>query len=223
MKKDRIKIIYEDKNIIVVDKPAKLLTIATDKVRDNTMYHKVFEYLKQKNKKNKLFIIHRLDKETSGILIFAKNERVKELFQQNWNDIAKVRNYIAVVEGVPTKDENTIQNYLIESKSFVTHSTNDKKNGKLAITSYKVFKKNKRYSMLNIEIKTGRKNQIRVHMSEMGNPIVGDKKYNSKENPIHRMCLHANMLKILNPINDEIMTFESKIPESFNLLFPKGE
>lgn len=219
MKKYRIKIIYEDKNIIVVDKPSNMLTIATTKERENTLYHKTMTYLKQKNKNNKLFIVHRLDKDTSGVILFAKNERIKTYLQDNWDSVAISRKYCAVVNGILKEKEKTIKSYLVENKnSFISYSTSDERKGKLAITSYSVIKENNKYSMLDIEIKTGRKNQIRVHLKEIGNSIVGDKKYGSKLSPIHRMCLHA--YKLIIKYENKEMIFESKIPESFNLLFP---
>lgn len=219
MRKDRIKIIYEDKNIIVVEKPSNLLTIATDKERENTLYHKTISYLKQKNKNNKLFIVHRLDKDTSGVILFAKTEQVKNFLQDNWNDVAVSRKYVAVCEGTPSDKTKVIKSYLTENKNtFISYSTKDKNKGKLAITSYNVIKSNKKYSLLDIEIKTGRKNQIRAHLMENGTPIVGDKKYGSVSSPIHRMCLHAYELVI--KYNNNSIKFESKIPDAFNLLFP---
>lgn len=219
MKKDRIKIIYEDKNIIVVDKPTNMLTVATTKERENTLYHKTMNYLKQKNKNNKLFIVHRLDKDTSGVILFAKNEKIKNYFQDNWDDVAISRKYMAVCEGIFERDEDTIKSYLIENKNnFISHSTLNKKDGKLAITSYHLLKISGKYNLIDIEIQTGRKNQIRVHMKENNTPIVGDKKYGSKLNPIHRMCLHAYELVV--SYNNQEMVFTSKYPECFNLLFP---
>lgn len=208
----KLNIIYEDKEIIVVDKPAKLLTIATDKEKEKTLYHEVLEYVKKKHKSNKIFIVHRLDRDTSGLVLFAKNEKIKRILQDNWNEIAIDRNYIAILEGMVMEDKKTIKSYITENKAFISYSTN-KRNGKEAITSYEVIKKNKKYSLVNIKIYTGRKNQIRVHMSEMGNPITGDKKYNAKLNPLNRLALHANKLVI--KINGKIMEFESKY--TFNI------
>lgn len=219
MKKDRIKIIYEDKNIIVVDKPSNLLTIATEKERENTLFHKTIKYLKQKNKNNKLFIVHRLDKDTSGVILFAKNEITKRYFQDNWDKIAIERKYVAVVDGQVKEKNKKIVNYLTENpNTFMSYSTKDKKIGKQAITYYSVLKSNSKYSLLDIDIKTGRKNQIRVHLMEDGHPILGDKKYGNKKCSINRMCLHA--YKLVIRYNNKDVCFESKIPESFNLLFP---
>ena len=216
MRKDRIKILYEDKSIIVVSKPSHLLTISTDNEKEKTMFHKVIEYEKKKNKNNKVFIVHRLDKDTSGILVFAKNERIKRQLQDNWQNTK--RYYQAVVEGNVEKQEDTIKSYLKENKALITYSTN-KSDGKLAITKYKVIKTNKKYSLLDIEILTGRKNQIRVHMNDINHPIIGDKKYNSKTNPIKRLGLHANKLVLQHPITKQIMAFEDKTPKEMLNLF----
>ena len=216
MRKDRIKILYEDKSIIVVSKPSHLLTISTDNEKEKTMFHKVIEYERKKNKNNKVFIVHRLDKDTSGILVFAKNERIKRQLQDNWQNTK--RYYQAVVEGNVEKKEDTIKSYLKENKALFTYSTN-KSDGKLAITKYKVIKTNKKYSLLDIEILTGRKNQIRVHMNDINHPIIGDKKYNSKTNPIKRLGLHANKLILQHPITKQTMTFEDKTPKEMLRLF----
>lgn len=218
MKKGKIKIIYEDKNIIVVDKPAHLLTIATDNEKEKTMFHKVISYEKQKNKNNKIFVVHRLDKDTSGLLVFAKNEKVKRKLQDNWDQIVTRRGYVAVVEGKVEKEEDTIKSYLKEGKNFISYSTN-KNDGKLAITKYKRINTSKAYSLLDIEILTGRKNQIRVHMKEMNHPIIGDKKYGAKTNPLKRLGLHANILEFYHPITNELMTFTSNPPKEFENMF----
>lgn len=217
MKKEKLNIVYEDKELIVVDKPAKMLTISTLREKEKTLYHQVFEYLKQKHKSNKVFIVHRLDRDTSGLVLFAKTEKMKKKLQDNWNEIAILRNYIAVLEGKVKEKSKTIESYIAENKAFISYSSNAKY-GKLAITQYELISESKKYSLVNIKIKTGRKNQIRVHMSEMGNPIVGDKKYNAKTNPLNRLGLHANKLIIKHPINGKIMEFESKFNFSIDNL-----
>lgn len=218
MKKDKIKIIYEDKFIIVVDKPAHLLTIATDNEKEKTMFHKVISYEKSKNKNNKVFIVHRLDKDTSGLLLFAKSEKVKHILQDNWDNLVKRRGYLAVVEGKVEKEHDTIKSYLKEGKNLLSYSTNSK-DGKLAITTYQKRKTSKSYTLLDITIQTGRKNQIRVHMKEMNHPIIGDKKYGAKTNPLKRLGLHANELVITHPITKEEMTFISRPPKEFINMF----
>ena len=214
-KKDKLKILYEDKSIIVISKPSGLLTIGTNKEHNNTLYRKVSDYVKKQHKSNKIFIVHRLDKDTSGIIVFAKTEQVKRILQRNWDKFK--RKYVALVEGKVTKG-NTIKNYLAETKTLKTYITNDKKIGKLAITKYNPKKSNKEYSLLDIEILTGRKNQIRVHMESINHPIVGDKKYNSKKNPIRRMCLHATYLEFIHPLTNKRIIINDKYPEIFDRL-----
>lgn len=202
-----LKILYEDKYIIAVDKPSGLLTIANLKERENTLYYKVSSYLKSKNQK--VFIVHRLDKDTSGIVLFAKSKDIKDKLQDNWENTK--REYIALVHGIIDK-KGIIKSYLKEAKSLLVYSTNDK-NGKLAITEYERLKNNNNYSLVKINIKTGRKNQIRVHLNDINHPIVGDKKYsNFKDKGINRLCLHASYLEFIHPLNQSIIKIESDIP-----------
>jgi 23S rRNA pseudouridine1911/1915/1917 synthase len=210
-----IKIIYEDKNYLVVDKPSGMLTIATEEDKDanNNLYSVLLKYLKKKNSNSRLYVVHRLDKDTSGVLLFVKDEKLMELLQRNWNETT-TRIYYAVVNGITNKS-GVIKSYLCEDKNLVTYSSNE---GKIAITEYKRIKNNDNYSLLEINIKTGRRNQIRVHMKEIGHPIVGDSKYGHKDKDHKRMMLHASKLVILNPINKKEMTFESKIDNKFTNL-----
>lgn len=216
MKKEKLDIIYEDKDMIVINKPAHLLTVATLDEKINTLYHKVYEYEKKKNKNNKIFIVHRLDKDTSGIVLFAKSAHLKELLQDNWSSLAKVREYYAIVEGNVKENEATIKEYLKETKTLQTIKTTENQ-GKLAITNYKVLKRSKAFSILEITIKTGRKNQIRVAMQDINHPIIGDKKYGSTKNPLRRLCLHASRLVIINPLTQKEMEFTSVIPKEFKI------
>ena len=212
-----IDIIYEDKDIIVINKPSGLLTVATEKEKNKTAYHLVMEYLKKKNKNNRIFIIHRLDKDTSGIIMFAKNERAKHLYQDNWNDIVKKRCYYAVIDGKMENKEGTIKSYLKENGNMV-YSVKDR-SGKIAITEYKVLKERKNISLLDINLKTGRKNQIRVHMKENKTPILGDLKYGEKSKLINRLALHAYKLELVNPVTKKLLTFEINMPNEFKMLF----
>ena len=219
MKKEKLDILYEDKFLIIVNKKSGILTIANDKEKEKTLYHEVHEYLWRKNKNNKVFIIHRLDKDTSGIVMFAKNQSVKYNYQNAWDKLCIKRGYVAVVEGILKEKSGTIKSYLKETKTLKVYSSNDSKNGKLAITKYKVLKESKKYSMLDIEIKTGRKNQIRVHMSDIDTPIVGDKKYGNKKSRFKRLMLHAYNLEIINPKTKRKMNFLCDVPKTFNDLF----
>ena len=212
-----INIIYEDNNYLVVDKENGLLSISTsthNKNIEDTLYRRVRNYLN--SKKEFAFIVNRIDKETSGIVIFVKNEQLKKRLQDNWNKIVKARKYIAVVSGKITKN-GRIDNYLYEDKKTFSHSTT--KGGKRAITNYKVLNYNNNYTLLDINIETGRKNQIRVHMTEMNHPIIGDKKYYSKTNPFKRLMLHHYEISLINPLNNKEITFKSNIPNEFYKLF----
>ena len=169
-------VLYEDNYIIVVNKPAGLLTISTAKEKEKTLYHYISSYLKEKNKSNKVFIVHRLDKETSGVVVFAKDEKTKNMLQKDWNSLVSVREYTAVVHGLMPKKSDRLEDKLLETKTNLVYITK-KQEGKEAITNYKVIKENSKYSLLKINIETGRKNQIRVQLENIGNPIVGDNKY----------------------------------------------
>ncbi len=215
-----IEIIYEDKDIIVVNKPSGLLSISDNK-KHYSLYNIVSNYIKIKNKNNKIFVIHRLDRDTSGIIMFAKSEKIKRLYQDKFQKLVKLREYIAIVDGILDKT-GVINKNLIEDKTTFVHISNSK-NSKQAITHYDPIKHNKKYSMIKVKISTGRKNQIRVHLSSIGNPVVGDKKYASRSNPIKRLGLHANRLEIINPINNKLMIFESDIPNIFYKIFKEKD
>ena len=219
-RKTKLDIVYEDKNYVVVNKPAHLLTIATEDEKINTLYHKVLEFEKRKNKNIKIFIVHRLDKETSGLVLFTKNQDIKETLQSDWDSYAINREYIAIVDGKPKHERDTIVQYLAENRNLEVYTTKPEL-GKKAVTKYEVIENYKGTSTLRINIETGRKNQIRVAMKEIGNPIIGDLKYGSKKNPIRRMCLHASKLEIKDPITKKLMIFESEEPREFNIFHEK--
>lgn len=220
MKKDKLEIIYEDKDIIVINKPTHLLTISTDNEKERTLFHKVYLYLKKKHKNNKVFIVHRLDKDTSGLIVFAKSELAKKKLQNNWNQ--SIRNYVAVVNGKVIKEKETLKSYLKETKTLLVYSTQDK-SGDLAITTYQKVLGNDEYTLLSLNIKTGRKNQIRVQLNDINHPIVGDKKYGLKKDPLRRLCLHANYLEFMHPITNKKMIFDIDIPKSFIAICQKHE
>ncbi|MFA5408302.1 MAG: RluA family pseudouridine synthase [Bacilli bacterium] len=218
---ETLNLIYEDNDIIVINKPAGLLSMATDNESEKTAYHMVMDYLKKRNHKNRIFIVHRLDKDTSGVLMFAKNEHIKLALQNNWSDIVKVRGYIAIVQGQMAKKSDTIKTWLKETKTLLVYSSRIAGDGQEAITHYDVLKENDRYSLLNIKIDTGRKNQIRVHMKDLEHSIIGDKKYGSNVDPLKRLGLHAHILEFKHPLTGEIMHFEAEIPSRFFSLFKK--
>ena len=206
-------VLFEDDNIIVVNKPSGLLSIATQKEKEKTLYHIVRDYLVSKNKNNKIFIVHRLDKDTSGIVLFAKNEKIKNQLQEHWNEYVELREYVAVVHGKLKKKEDHVTQYLKETKTNLVYVSRDK-DGKEAITNYKVLKENSDYSSLSIELETGRKNQIRVLFSSLGCPIVGDNKYGIKDGE-DRLYLHANRLKLYYPVLKKTILFETGVPSEF--------
>lgn len=214
-------IVYEDEAIIVIDKPAGLLTIATEKEKRKTAFYLLSSYLKEREKSQqaRIFIVHRLDQGTSGLLVFAKNETIKQILQNQWEQADKC--YAAIVEGVPSKKEDRITSMLAESKAMRVYSVRgNTEQGKEATTSYTVKKAGEDYALLDITLLTGRKNQIRVHMADLGHPIAGDKKYGAKTNPLGRLALHAYKLSFDHPvIPDKRMEFEIKIPGKFYMLF----
>ncbi|MBU0663559.1 MAG: RluA family pseudouridine synthase [Proteobacteria bacterium] len=218
-----LSIIYEDEAIIVIDKPAGLLTIATEKEKRKTAYYLLSSYLKERAKSTKarIFIVHRLDQGTSGLLVFAKNEAVKQILQDGWEHADK--RYTAIVEGVPREKEGQIASTLSESKALRVYTVRGtSEEGKEARTNYKVIKESDAYALLDITLLTGRKNQIRVHMADIGHPIAGDKKYGAKTNPLHRLALHAYHLSFNHPTSPEKrMEFEIPTPGKFHMLFSK--
>lgn len=207
-------ILFEDDSIIVVNKPSGLLTIATAKEKEKTLFHIVAEYLKSFDKNNRVFIVHRLDKDTSGIVVFAKNEKIKNQLQENWNDYVSLREYACVVHGKMKNDNGRIVQNLKETKTNLVYVARGS-DGKEAITNYKVIKSNDKYSLLSINIETGRKNQIRVAMSSIGNPIVGDKKYSNIKDKENRLYLHSNRLKMYYPVIGKDILFETANPSEF--------
>lgn len=207
-------IIYEDNHIIVVNKPSGLLTVSTPKEKEKTLFHIVAQYLKSKDKFAKVYIVHRLDKDTSGVVVLAKDEKTKNLLQKNWNENVLLREYTCVVVGKPKKKEDRIEQYLKETKTNLVYPVKNK-DGKQAITNYKVIKENKDYSLLKINIETGRKNQIRVAMKSINTPILGDKKYGDKKSKEDRLFLHANKLKMYYPVIKKNILFETEVPQTF--------
>ena len=214
-KKSNLDIIYEDEYFLVINKPAGLLSISTTKEKEKTAYHLVREFIKNRKKSDKIFVLHRLDKDTSGVLVFVKDNTLKNILQNNWDKYVKTREYVALVTG-NVKDVDDYTCYLKEigpDKVIVTN----KKEGKIAVTSLKTINKNNKYSLVKVNIKTGRRNQIRVVLNHLGSPIVGDKKYGGIKS--NRLYLHASKLTITNPLNNKTYTFESSVPTSFKKVF----
>ncbi len=211
-------ILYEDQDIIVVNKVEGLLTVSTEREKERTAYFHLTDYVRKGNarSKNRVFIVHRLDRETSGVLIFAKTKRIKHLLQDQWKDFSKT--YFAVVTGKLPEKEGLISSYLAENSAHKVYSVNDPEKGRFSKTGYKVLKESGKYSLLKINLYTGRKNQIRVHFSEKGYPVVGDKMYGKTNKGIKRLGLHAASLTITHPVTQEEMTFETDIPVYFKSL-----
>ncbi|HPF50070.1 MAG TPA: RluA family pseudouridine synthase [Draconibacterium sp.] len=208
-------IVFEDEHLIVIDKSAGLLSIATKNERRMTAFSMLSDFVKRQDPGNKIFVVHRLDRETSGLIVFAKNEKVKRSLQESWNEPEVEKTYVAVVEGKPEKQSGTIVSYLSEDKVYHVHSSQNPKQGQKAITHFSVLQSNANYSLLEIHLETGRKNQIRVHMQDLGHSIVGDKKYGAISSPIRRLGLHAQKLSFKHPVTEEKLVFETKIPPVF--------
>jgi len=207
-----LSILFEDHDIIVVDKVHGLLTVGSEAERDKTAYNLLSEYVRKGNSKsrNRIFIVHRLDRETSGILVFAKTEEAKRFLMTGWLSFEK--RYFAVVHGRMPNSAGQIESYLAESGVHRMYSVRDREKGKLSKTAYKVIETTKRYSLLEVQLLTGRKHQIRVHLSDQNCPIVGDKKYGSTEKGIKRLALHASSLTIVHPHTKEPLSFDTKMP-----------
>ena len=218
--RSNLPIIYEDNDLIVINKPSKLLSVPSDNEKGSTAFRMVNDYLQQKDKHNRAFIVHRLDEDTSGVLMFAKNDKMARALTDgdNWNNLTKKRGYYAIVEGQLEKKEGTITSYLKKNAQNLMYSSKKKGDGQYAVTHYKVMQENKMFSLVDVNIDTGRKNQIRVHFGDMGHFIIGDDKYGEPSNPIKRLGLHAYELDIINPLNRKLMKFKAPMPKEFATL-----
>jgi RluA family pseudouridine synthase len=210
---DRIKVVFEDDTLIVVEKPAGLLTMATPTERMRTAYALLREALNRK--RQKVFIVHRLDREASGLIVFAKTPEAKDKLQDQFRDHSAGRRYVALVDGRVSPENFTIRSYLAENSAFRVYSTRKRGAGKLAVTHVRVIQAHPKTSLVEVRLETGRKHQIRAHLAERGHPIVGDKVYGSGANPIKRLALHGAELKFRHPTTGRAMHFESRYPESF--------
>ena len=220
--RSNLPIIYEDDDIIVINKPSGLLSIASDNEKSSTAYRMLSDYVQQKDKHNRIFVVHRLDEDTSGVLMVAKNVKIQQALQNNWNDIVKKRGYYAIVEGEMEKRSDTIKSYLKKNSQNLMYSSKKAGDGQLAVTHYKVIKSNGTYSLLDVNIDTGRKNQIRVHLGEKGHYIIGDDKYGKPANPIKRLGLHAYELDLIHPFTGKLMKFTSPMPKEFGILMDEN-
>lgn len=214
-----LRILFEDPYLIVIEKDAGMLSIATAKEKLLTTYSILSGHVKREDPNNRIFVVHRLDRDTSGIMMFAKSEEVQSVMQRAWQEAVIERTYVAVVEGVVENDEGTVRSFLKENKALVMYSTKVTGEGDEAITHYKVLKRHPELTLLEVKLETGRKNQIRVHMKDLGHPVVGDKKYGAKLNLIGRTCLHARVLAFIHPVNGTEVRYETPIPGPFLSVF----
>jgi len=217
-----ITIVHEDDDIIVIDKHAGILSVATDKEKRETAYSILSTHVKQAHFENKIFIVHRLDRDTSGLMVYAKTAKAKEWLQKNWNTCVQERSYLAIVEGKVAKEEGTIKSYLKETSALMVYSSQNPAHGVLSITHFKVLQRSSRYTMLKVDLETGRKNQVRVHMQDIKHPIIGDKKYGAKTDPVARLGLHAYILAFTHPITGKPMRFQTPLPRKFTRLFKEN-
>ena len=213
-----IALLYEDRDILVVNKPAGLLTMATDSEKTRTAYFILTDYVRKGHRKsrNRIFIVHRLDRETSGILIFAKTIEAKLSLQQHWDTAEK--KYLAVAHGRLEKETEIISSYLVENKAHLVYSTSDRSKGRLSRTAYRVLKQTKDVALLEVDLLTGRKHQIRVHLADIGHPIVGDTKYGRENRGRRNLALHAHSLSVTHPLTGERLAFETAAPAYFKPL-----
>ncbi|MCX6904054.1 MAG: RluA family pseudouridine synthase [Verrucomicrobia bacterium] len=217
----RLKIVYEDSHLIVVEKRAGLLSMATDRERDMTAYSLLSEHVKKARPGNRIFIVHRLDRETSGLMMFAKSQAVQQALQKAWSEAVLERTYVAVVEGQVTKTAGSVTSWLKENKALVMRSSQNPQDGQKATTHFRLLQSNTRYSLLELSLETGRKNPIRVHMQDLGHSVIGDPKYGATQDPIHRLGLHARVLAFRHPVTGGLLRFESPIPQEFSCLFQR--
>ena len=218
MKIKKLDIIYEDKYIIAINKPTKLLSISTAKEKEKTLYNEVSMYVKKKHKSNKIFVVHRLDKDTSGVIVFAKDINTKNILQSSWEKLAKERKYIALVNGNITPKEKTLKNKLVTTKTYDVFVDDNSRYGKVAITKYKLIKFIGNKSLIDIQILTGRKNQIRAQLDYFGYPIIGDYKYGKIKTRDNRLMLHATSIKLLHPITNVELELVARMPKEFKNL-----
>lgn len=206
---------YEDDDIIVVHKAAGLLSVAVTRKKELTAHGQLMDYVRKQGAHQRVFVVHRLDRDTSGLMMFAKNERAKHVLQKDWNNMAKERSYLALVEGEVKQEKGVYTSWLRETKTHLMYSSQVKNDGLLAVTHFEKVQSNTKFTLMEVELETGRKNQIRVHMKDLGHSVVGDKKYGAKSNPIGRLGLHAKTLAFLHPTTKQLMHFDVDAPDVF--------
>lgn len=222
LKHPKLKVVYEDEHLIVVVKERGLLTVAAHPgSREMTVFSILKAYVRKQNPRNTVYVVHRLDRETSGLLVFAKSQALQEYMRTYWKELVKQRTYIALAEGVFDKQEDTIKTWFTEDKrNAMVYSSPVDDGGDLAITHYKVLKHNDTTSLVELHLDTGRTNQIRVHLASIGHPIVGDRKYGhgNSFSPVDRLCLHAKVLEFIHPATEQVVHFETPVPKEFRAI-----
>lgn len=213
-----VKIVYEDRWIIVVEKNVGILSMAAGHSSLNVK-SVLDDYLQKSRQNQRAHVVHRLDRDTSGLMIYAKDIETEQILEHNWHQIVYDRRYVAVVSGEMEEDSGTIANWLKDNKAYVTYSSPFDNGGKYAVTHFRVLNRTAEHSLVEYKLETGRKNQIRVHSADMGHPVCGDTKYGNGEDPLHRLCLHAYMLCFTHPVTGERMDFSTPIPTAFRGLF----
>jgi 23S rRNA pseudouridine1911/1915/1917 synthase len=208
-----MKVLFEDASLIVIEKPENLLSMASETQRDKTAYAFLTDYVRRGNPRSRerVWIVHRLDRETSGLMVFAKTEAAKRALQANWHKVDK--RYLAVVEGTPPADHGVLRSHLDESGPFKVHSAPPGKRTRHAVTNYRVMKQIATRTLIELTPETGRRNQIRVHLADAACPIIGDHKYGARTNPARRLGLHASSLQFKHPLSGELLRFESPLPQ----------
>ena len=213
-----VKIVYEDRWLVVVEKNIGILSMAAGHSSLNVK-SVLDDYFHKSRQKCRAHVVHRLDRDTSGLMIYAKDMETEQILEHNWHDIVYDRRYVAVVSGEMEDDEGTIANWLKDNKAYVTYSSPTDNGGKYAVTHFHVLNRTTEHSLVEYRLETGRKNQIRVHSANMGHPVCGDIKYGNGDDPIHRLCLHAYVLCFTHPVTGERMEFDTQIPAAFCRLF----
>lgn len=213
-----VKIVYEDKWLVVIEKQVGILSMAAGHSSLNVKAV-LDDYFKKSHQKCTAHVVHRLDRDTSGLMVYAKDMDTEQILEHHWHQIVYDRRYVAVVSGEMEQDEGTIQNWLKDNKAYITYSSPVDNGGKLAVTHYHVLDRTTEHSLVEFKLETGRKNQIRVHAADMGHPVCGDPKYGNGDDPLHRLCLHAWLLCFTHPVTGEPMEFETPVPTPFRLLF----
>lgn len=213
----RIKLVYEDDDVMVIHKGYGLLSVPTESHRKELNAYEIMrDYVKEQDPRNKLYIVHRLDRDTSGLMMFAKSQEAQDVLRHNWNNIILERLYVAILEGNLEQDKGYVKSRLTENSQFVVYSTEDPEQGRVAVTHYEVLARGNGYTLAQFSLDTGRKNQIRVHAHDLGHPIAGDRKYGAKSSPINRLALHARTLRFAHPITRKDMNFQTPIPPQFS-------